>query len=307
MQETIRYWNGTDWQEHVQLLLMRHYGPGEYSEVQDRDGGDFGIEGFSRDGCVYQCYAAEEPLSTKKLYENQRDKITSDINKFIQNKDKLTRLFGPTKISRWILVVPRYESKELLLHSEAKAKVVRVASLPYVTPDFCIHIATEKNFAVELQTLVKAHICKMKVAAKNIEDQDVDFWQNEDKNLKLVSNLERKINTLHKKEEPRRKLKHNMVKHFLTGQALLDQMHEKYPDIYEEIMIYKSTREQILETDSLINMAAPSQQLNETLNKYKNELQQISGLEMQQIEFLVYEAIADWLLRCPLEFHEELA
>jgi hypothetical protein len=64
----IRGWEGNDWQEHVLTLLRSHYDPGQFQDVPDNHVGDFGIEGYSLDGCVYQCYAAQEPLSTNARY-----------------------------------------------------------------------------------------------------------------------------------------------------------------------------------------------------------------------------------------------
>ena len=58
-------WDGEEWEQRVQLYLKRRYGPGEYVHLPAKHLGDFGIEGFSRDGLAYQCYAAQEPLSTK--------------------------------------------------------------------------------------------------------------------------------------------------------------------------------------------------------------------------------------------------
>lgn len=74
---------GIEWENHIQLLLKRHYGT-NYQGVSDEDGGEYGIEGFSLDSCVYQCYAAKEPVTTEELYKNQSNKITRDFNVFFK-------------------------------------------------------------------------------------------------------------------------------------------------------------------------------------------------------------------------------
>ncbi|PEF92567.1 hypothetical protein COL10_03475 [Bacillus cereus] len=74
---------GKEWGNHIQLLLKRHYGT-NYQDVSYEDGGEYGLEGFSLDGCVYQCYAGKEPVTTEELYKNQRNKITRDINVFFK-------------------------------------------------------------------------------------------------------------------------------------------------------------------------------------------------------------------------------
>lgn len=58
--------SGNDWQEWVDKLLQRHYGPGEYQKVPDKDKGDAGIEGFTvNSGHAYQAYGPEEPLQKR--------------------------------------------------------------------------------------------------------------------------------------------------------------------------------------------------------------------------------------------------
>lgn len=255
MSDMIRTWEGNEWQEHVQLLLKHHYGPGQYQEVADRDRGDFGIEGFSRDGCVYQCYAAVEPLTTDELYNKQRTKITNDIGKFIRNKSELLKTFGPTKISRWILMVPRYESARLIQHAEKKAQEVRQASLPYVATDFYIHIATEEEFAAELAALVNAGTALVDIVPGTVERERVHQWLSDEDNVTLVDNLRQKTAKLPslREAEDRDKFASEMVRHFLAGQTVLSNLHDSYPDVWRSILRCKNGREQFLATESLLN------------------------------------------------------
>jgi len=58
-------------------LLKRHHGHTNYQEVPAKHGGDLGLEGFSTNGCAYQCYAAQGYRDTNSLYEAQRDKMGS--------------------------------------------------------------------------------------------------------------------------------------------------------------------------------------------------------------------------------------
>src|SRR5436305_8600583 len=117
-----KIWSGDEWQEHVLLLLKRHYGPGEFQEVPDTDQGDAGLEGFSNDGCAYQCYAPEEPLTLQQRAEKHKRKIYKDIQKFVKNQAVLLALIGSVKIKRWILVVPRIDSKEVIGYAEKQVE-----------------------------------------------------------------------------------------------------------------------------------------------------------------------------------------
>ena len=138
--------------EHVNLLLKRHYGPGQYVEVPDTDGGDCGLEGYSRDGCLYQCFAAEEPCPNDVLYKRQR-KIARDLGKFAANGHKLELILGDVRIRRWILMVPHFESRHLIEYAVERTNEIRGMNLPYATVDFNVHVEAS-TFAVEERELV---------------------------------------------------------------------------------------------------------------------------------------------------------
>jgi len=167
-----KVWDGNDWQKYIIRLLKMRYAVGEFQEVPDRHRGDFGIEGFSRDGRAYQCYAAQEPLATNDRYVAQRDKISTDIKKFIDNKDELIKLFGPTKIARWILAVPTFDSGPLVQHAEKKAAEVRGAGLSYVSADFCISIVTDEDFETERAKLLRLGLEQLQLVPKALQASD---------------------------------------------------------------------------------------------------------------------------------------
>jgi hypothetical protein len=99
MSTTFMQLEGIAWQRWANELLVEHYGPTTYIKIPDTQG-DGGIEGFTCPcGIAYQAYGAEKEKSGKSLYEAQRDKMTRDINKFIDNAPLLTKLFERTKVS----------------------------------------------------------------------------------------------------------------------------------------------------------------------------------------------------------------
>ena len=292
-----------EWQERTILLLKRRYGATGFQEIPDRDRGDYGLEGFARDGSVYQCYSAEEPLSTNDLYAKQRNKITKDLSKFKDNKDDLIKIFGPTKISFWVLVVPRWESKDLLKHAEKKAEEIRNANLPYVADNFFIHIATEEYFAAERQLLLGLGLAKIQMYPDELETTTIEDWSGE--NDGLVKTLDYKIEKLNPSLDKNGKLqlRDKFIGHYIEGQNVLEKLHSEYSDLYEAVKRLKTNRKKFLETSSQIPTGIPADTFNRALSEFKNELtDEVKGLSNNTIETLSYEAVSDWLLRCPLDF-----
>lgn len=304
---SIKSWEGIEWQKHIQLLLKRYYGPDAYQDIPDKHIGDYGLEGYSTRECVaYQCYAAAEPLTTDELYKKQRSKITNDIKKFIDNKEDLKSILGNIKIKTWILVVPRHESALLLKHSEKKASEVRNANLQYVADDFRISIATEDNFAVEAASLRQVNLSMIDVG-DTVNNTELENWLANQKG-ELINNIERKIKKISHVRQGKNELmfRNEMIKKYIEGQNIISSLHDNYPDIYQTLLKCKENREQYLVLESLISPDIPSNMLKDSLKKYRDELTgTVKGVASQTIERLVYEGVADWLMRCPLDFPEE--
>ena len=299
----VRFWEGEEWEKHIQLLLKRHYGPGNYQEVPAKHVGDFGIEGYSTDGCAYQCYATQEPCTTQQRYDAQRDKITTDIGKFIRNKPELVRLFGGTLIRRWILIVPVSESASLVQHASKKSEEVLRAGLPYVSDDFKVVIDTDSCFAKEINELANSGVISIENQNINVDpDRRNDWITSNDGLVGALSQKAEKIPRLAidgKIED----FKISMIEHYLRGQNLLDSFSKNYPDIYAQLDNCKRMYEFELKTLSLINSNPAPQHLTEAFKQYSGKLKDSApNLQSTIIDALSWEGISDWLMRCPLDF-----
>ncbi|MEI6332868.1 MAG: hypothetical protein WCP16_26785, partial [Pseudanabaena sp. ELA645] len=231
--KNIRFYEGEEWETYIQLLLKRHYKL-NYQEVPAKHKGDFGIEGYSSCGAVFQCYATEA-YETNQRYEAQRDKITTDIGKFIKNKAEFIKLFGNTVINRWILLVPVFDSALLAQHASTKAKQVLDLNLPYVSNDFKIFIATDDHFAKERNELANAGVIDIDVPDAEISSENREEWLSS--NDSLVKNLDIKGQKIIPDPSPAKieKFKRLIIDQYLNGQNLLTRLSNNYPDLYANL------------------------------------------------------------------------
>ena len=302
-----RIWTGDEWEAHVRLLLKHHHGAGEYQDVPARAGGDYGVEGFTRSGHAYQCYCAEGILSVSQLYERQRDKMTVDVKKFIVNRNELCRLFGSTVIRRWLLVVPEFHGPAIVEHASKKADEVRAASLPYVAQDFAVGVITDDEFAVARQQIAGVGLGQIRVAVPG-SPPDVDAWGAANSSLlnMLVAKVAR-LPTLADVEQ-RERFVARMVESYQRGQVMLEHLRSLYPDVFERLIDCKSARERLLELECLAGTSPGTQLLNRELSELRAELTRaLPGVAPTTISDLVAEAVADWLMRCPLDFPASVA
>lgn len=296
--------SGDEWQNWANRVLCVHYGPLEYQQIPDNDRGDAGLEGFTRtDGHAYQAYGCEEPISTADRYERQRNKMTADLGKFILNRAALQRILGTVRITRWALFVPCFDSKEIVAHAARKTEEVKAAALPYVADSFHVCVCQQSDFAVEDQHLINSAQRQLLIAAESPTQDQIEDWAEENQGpSQVLSDKLRRLPTLRTDGE-RRKFQASVLDWYLKGQDILEEL-RLYPETYAKVRDAKAHREALLEM-SMIGDVAPHELLMRTVNELYGSLkEEVRELHMHSAENLAYEAVADWLLRCPLRFPE---
>ncbi len=303
--EAVRLWDGNDWEARIQLLLKRRYKLGDYQEVPARHKGDLGIEGFSRpDAHAYQCYAAYDFQSIKKRYENQRDKMTEDIGKFIAYKQLLSQILHPIKIRHWIFAVPHFDSRDLILHAAKKSKEVRALRLPYVdSRNFQISIVDEDFFAVERSQLLAAGAVQLNIGMQKATRKSVDAWSKS--NGALAARVKMKIQD-HPNlsaQSQRNELYERMVSWYLEGLQVASFLQNNEPHLYEELEKIRYSHEQRLMYESIVGDTGDSAFLLKTLKELTDSLSQsLNMIPQHTIDSIARGAIADWLAQCPMKF-----
>jgi hypothetical protein len=150
-------WDGGEWQERCRRLLGAKYGE-NVQFVPDRVAGDGGLEAYRLDcGTVYQCYAPKDAFSTEAQTNAQKRKIRDDIYKLVSKPDETVQLLGlGYRVSRWVLLTPEFDDKELVVYARAKSLRTRTTDPRplWCADDFEIVVATDTDlFSVEMAQL----------------------------------------------------------------------------------------------------------------------------------------------------------
>jgi hypothetical protein len=302
MPESFKEWDGDEWQEHIARLLRARYSePGKYQEMPSRDKGDLGLEGFSKDGICYQCYAAVPPYTVKSLYENQRDKITDDIAKFINNASRLKNVFGTVKIKRWLLVVPLFLSTKLLEHCTKKTNEVITEKLPYVDGKFDIGVITDAAFEVELAKLTAVHLYKHHFPIKEPATEEIQSFASG--NVALLKRVSEKAVKLPKLDTAQKidEFTLRMVQHYLMAQSAADALRDRDPEQFESFIRCKASMEEVVRIQSMVQVGDGTT-VRKTYSEFKLEVQKQVSVSPHTADVFAWGTVADWLLRCPLDF-----
>lgn len=297
-------WTRKEWEDYCLRLLQHRYAIGELQPVPSFDRGDYGIEAFSTDGCAYQCYAAEA-LSTAALYKAQRGKMNDDLKKFVRNQAGFKKLLGDIIVQNWIFLVPELRSKQLIEYAAGKQQEIRNLQLPYADPEFRITILTDDAFARERALLIHSGAQVVHLPELPVPPATVDAWLGDPAHDPLSATLADKISriptlaTVAQREMFRRE----MIRRFITGQNLLEQVRSYSPETWEDIVEVISSRENVLRTDQVLSGHPPTRFLEHTRSDLVARFgKRAPGLSGENLDTLALEAIAEWMVRCPLDF-----
>lgn len=296
-----RSWTGGEWQDYVDQLLLRRFGLGEYQTVPDTVGGDLGIEGFSRDGCAFQCYAAEGFPSAAELYERQRDKMTADLRKLVSNRAKLQLLLGRLVLRRWILLVPRFSSRELVAQAQRKSAELRGLGVPYIGEDFEVTVITDDAFSVERAALQRDGLYDIVLPEPAVDAAAIGEWSTGEANSELMSNINRKLAVIVPPESLSAILE-QLLSHYLRGQHALTYLRDNFPDAYRRIGDLAKAREQILIMQSAVGEVGRS--LSPHVEEFRDDVSDaVKGMSGGAATTIAMQSVADWMMRCPLDFN----
>ena len=109
----IENFSAKDWEYFCEMMLRHHCGVKNFFIVPDEDSGDLGLEFFSVQGTIFQCYFPEMGIEMKLYKKRIQKKINDDLKKLEENKVKIKALLDEIKINQWVLLTPENKSKDL--------------------------------------------------------------------------------------------------------------------------------------------------------------------------------------------------
>ena len=127
--------DGDSWERLCNACYRDRYKEFHYTEIPAAYQGDAGIEGFTTNGIVTQCYAPEKEFTDNELYNHLRDKMTADINKLKKLSIAIALLsWGFLQLRSGILLFRSIRMLELLSMQKQSEKRLLVQRKPIRMP-----------------------------------------------------------------------------------------------------------------------------------------------------------------------------
>ncbi|KAA6338981.1 hypothetical protein EZS27_013061 [termite gut metagenome] len=295
--------DGNSWESFCQQCFHLKYEDEGYQSMPAING-DYGIEGFTRDGKAFQCYCPDNSnIDTDTLYEYQRNKITKDLGKLVTYEKQLKDYIAENTIKQWIFVTPIYSKKDLVKHCITKAAEYKKLNLSILNANFDVLIHDLDNFAKEIPVVLDYLNRGIDFAPDNIDDSQQLQWKNT--SISLVDNANRKNKMLlsNASEQKIDTLTNLTVKRKMDGDSIVNYWRNSYAEDYEKFLRVVG----IIEKEVIIECINPT---TNNMKRYKDFETLVytklkatfSNLAEPMLLSVRDKVIADWILNCPINF-----
>lgn len=306
----ITFDNGDQWEEFCHSCLKIKHQNDNYKSVEANNGGDYGLDGFTTSGIAYQCYCPEKKYSNKELHEHLRDKLRVDITKLKTYKDKLGSLLNGVKIKTWNFTTPRLlTTPDFIVLCNKHENEVKSWNLDFIDTNFEIGIKDKDYFLPEIPVIFQTYNKAIEFKHQIPNSIVIEEFKKENNNNQLVSNVLDKNSKLfpnngtdYSSQIVRRTSL--TIKDYIMGEDLKKQWADILDREFERFLRLLSALEQEVEIQSTL----PIENKSEKINQLKANIVDKLGKEFPKLlneadkERLAASIIADWLMRCPLDF-----
>jgi hypothetical protein len=297
-----RAWTGEEWQAFALQLVQRRHGPENVQVVPDAVRGDAGLEFFTTSGCLYQCYAPEECSDVKKAASAMKMKAGRDLPKLIKNKEKIGAILSGLSASRWILLCPFLDNKDVIADVRKRGLAVKTAGLSFIGADFEALCHSQGDFAGELEQL-KAMSLGPPLSVEVPTSTDVLAAGKTSIGTRIDEKLARAFRSRATKDQIAQR-RDAYVKAHLYRENALDQLRHNHSLLWE-----KAFQSLEAEETRLIAVGAtstlPAEQLQDSTNRIEESLTKaLPMLGAGIVTQIALGTVSDWLIRCPLDFPE---
>jgi hypothetical protein len=144
-------------------------------------------------------------------------------------------------------------------------------------------------------------LLKVDLDPVEVPDENIKKWISEENELYRI--IHDKIKRIPSVKDTDKYVELN-IKTYLEGQNILNRLHKEFPTLFEHLLKYKNAQELEVENFSMMKSEQPAEFLRESYKNFEELIKENLGNKISHstIKYLSGEAVADWLIRCPLDF-----
>ncbi len=289
-----------EWETFCEVMLRQHYGAKNFYPVSDQDGGDLGLEFFTIDGTLFQCYYPEQGIDMKQYKKRIQNKIHSDLKKLKENEAEIEKLLDNIVIHQWVLLTPENKSKDLIPYCNKKRKEVLAKDISYIDNEkFTVKIETAESYPEGKLYAQNVYNKAINIPLQQISDQEKDIWL--EGHSEFSNNISRKSLALMGSES--NGFQASVVTKYIQIEKFLDQLRVDHPDLHE--LVEDTARAQLdsMQENSFFADKLDTSFVKNIVDDNKAAFSKHSNLMCDKnLHSLSFGYLSKWLAECYMDF-----
>ncbi|RZG79986.1 hypothetical protein EXE06_17225 [Acinetobacter pittii] len=221
--------DGTKWEKFCEKMMRHHYTQPYFTSVPADDRGDCGLEFFTRDGSIFQCYFPDPQYSMAEYKKHVQKKIRTDIMKLKKYEPEIKKFLDDIVIKQWVLLLPENRTKDMISYCNTYKKKILLEKVSYIHPvDFTVKIETADSYPSSKSYALKYGDELINLPFKPIDESLLNNF----KDSSFEKNIARKSKFISNKPE---NFANSMTNKYLKITNYLEDLRFNYPDTYQEI------------------------------------------------------------------------
>jgi hypothetical protein len=300
MSEYIKSLDPDEWEDFCGKMLRYVFTAKNIWEVPDKDKGDLGLEFFTADGTIYQCYYPDLNIDMDTYKKKVQKKIRDDLKKLITKEKEIAALLGGIQIDQWVLLLPEMWSKDLIKYCNTKKKSILDADLSFINnATFTVKIETPRSYPDGALFAQKIHGKIIDIPIEGVSEEAKAIWHEE--HSRFAANIKRKSDAM--LGENSGSFKDRVVEKYIQIEKFLDHLRLEHPDVHTlvedsaraqlEKMGDKATLELNFDQNFIKGIIESNAEAFKKLSEYLSDTNKGS---------LPFGYVSKWLAECYMDF-----
>jgi len=292
-----------EWEVFCEIMLRHHYGQSNFWSVPDEDSGDFGIEFYTADGTIFQCYYPNLSVDMKKYKQKIQKKINDDLKKLKKYEKGIGGMLGDIKVKQWVLLTQEMKSKDLLTYCNKKKKETLAEGISYISDKkFQVKIETADSFPTGKLFAQNMYLKTIDIPLFEVSDSERTLWKGG--NAEFSGNIVRKSDAM--MGESSDKFQDRIVTKYIQIDKFLDKLREDHPDLHNQIEDSARAQLESMQDESILESDFDKKFVQKIVDSNKEAFEKYSKyLSDNNKQSLSFGFLSKWIAECYMDFVNE--
>ncbi|GLH17320.1 hypothetical protein BR1R3_00610 [Pseudomonas atacamensis] len=289
-----------EWESFCEVMLRQHFGAKNFYTVPDQDGGDLGLEFYTIDGTIFQCYYPDSGIEMGIYKKRIQKKINDDLKKLKENEKEKLKLIDDIKINQWVLLTPEFKSKDLISYCNKKKKEVILEDISYIeNSTFKVKIETAESYPDGKLYAQGVYNAAINIPLLTVDESLRNTWISS--NAQFSSNIARKSTKL--MGERSEDFQNIVVSKYIQIDKFLEQLRDDHPNLHATIEDSARAQLESIKENSIFLSKLDSDFVKSIVENNKEAFSKHSKfMSDTNVQSLTFGYLSKWIAECYMDF-----